>query len=221
MVDSVAIVSGGMDSVTLLYHICKKLRKNPAVLTFTYGQKHDKEVAFAEYHAKELGCNHHLVIDLSTITPALSASALISADLKIPDVKEVKGDSQPFTYVPNRNMIFLSIAAAFAETNKVSDIYYGAQLHDLYGYWDTTIDFLERINSLLSLNRKSKVNILAPFVDYSKTEILREGKRLVIDFGKTWSCYKGMEKACGTCPTCAERLEAFRNLGIEDPIPYV
>lgn len=162
MIDSVAIVSGGMDSVTLLHYIVKTLGKNPGVLTFSYGQKHDKEVAFAVHHVEKLGCEKHLVLDLSQITPALSSSALISSDKEIPDIADVKGDPQPITYVPNRNMIFISISAAFAESNSVTDVYYGAQAHDLYGYWDTTPDFLSKINNLLSLNRKSRVEVLAP-----------------------------------------------------------
>jgi 7-cyano-7-deazaguanine synthase len=130
------------------------------------------------------------------------------------------GDPQPVTYVPNRNMIFLALAAAFAETQGVGDIYYGAQRHDIYGYWDTTPQFLEQLNNVYRLNRKTPIQILAPFVTYSKTDILRKGLELEVDYGKTWSCYEGQDMACGRCPTCAERLQAFQNLGLTDPLPY-
>lgn len=220
MVDSVAIVSGGMDSVTLLHHLVKVEERKPAVLTFIYGQKHEKEVSFARAHAVLLGCNEHLVLDLAPLRSLFSASALTSEDVEIPDIDAVQGDPQPSTYVPNRNMIFLALAAAFAESNDVTDIYYGAQRHDMYGYWDTTPDFLERVNQVFGLNRKAPVCIKAPFVTYSKTDILQAGLELEVDYRQTWSCYEGQERACGRCPTCAERLKAFAEVGIPDPIPY-
>jgi len=220
MMDAVVILSGGMDSVTLLHYLVKREKRNPAVLTFTYGQKHSKETALAEYHAKNLGCPGHLVVDLSGLVSVFSDSALVNKEISIPDLEQVQGDPQPPTYVPNRNMVFLSIAAAYAETNGVNVVYYGAQAQDMYGYWDTTSDFLERINALLSLNRKKPVRILAPFVSFSKTDVLRMGLELGIDYEKTWSCYQGGEAACGRCPTCVERLQAFKNLGLTDPLPY-
>jgi 7-cyano-7-deazaguanine synthase len=220
MVDSIAIVSGGMDSVTLLHYLVKGLDKSPAVLTFAYGQKHSKEIECAEYQSQLLGCEKHEIIDLSFLTPAFASSALVSNSIAIPDIEAVKGDPQPVTYVPNRNMIFLAIAAAFAETLQVQNIAYGAQAHDMYGYWDTTPDFLEKINNLLSLNRKTQIHVSAPLVNYSKADVLKFGLGLNVDFSKTWSCYEGNEVACGKCPTCAERLAAFREVGTLDPLPY-
>ena len=220
MVDSVAIVSGGMDSVTLLHYLVKKENKKPAILTFTYGQKHSKEVEYAKYQAQELGCTEHQIVDLSPIASVFSSSALVSASIEIPSIDKVQGDPQPATYVPNRNMIFLSIAAALAETLQVEEIFYGAQAHDLYGYWDTTPDFLEKINTVLSLNRKHNLKILAPLVNKGKADVLRLGIELNVNFGKTWSCYQGNEKACGVCPTCAERLDAFKAVGVKDPLVY-
>ena len=219
-VDSVAIVSGGMDSVTLLHYLVKKEQRHPAVITFVYGQKHDKEVAFAEANAKMLGCTQHQVLDLSLLRPLFANSALVSEDTAVPDVLDVLGDPQPITYVPNRNMIFLALAVAYAETNGVGDVYYGAQRHDVYGYWDTTPQFLAELNNVYALNRKTPVELKAPFVKYSKTDLLRIGLELDVDYGQTWSCYEGKEVACGRCPTCAERLKAFEDVGISDPLPY-
>ena len=181
MIDSVTIVSGGIDSVTLLHHLVKVENLDPAIITFIYGQKHDKEVAFAKVQVELLGCKEHLVLDISLLRPLFASSALVSEGLQIPNVTEVLGDPQPLTYVPNRNMIFLALAAAYAETHDVTDIYYGAQSHDMYGYWDTTPDFLQRINDLYALNRKTPVQIKAPFINYSKTDILRLGLELEVD----------------------------------------
>ena len=221
MINSLAIVSGGMDSVTLLHYLVKTLGRNPAVVTFIYGQKHSREVDCARYHASLLGCTQHSIIDLSHLAPAFASSALVSGDIEIPAMAAVEGDPQPLTYVPNRNMIFLAIAAAFAESLGATDIYYGAQRHDLYGYWDTTPQFVERINALFRLNRKTTIEVETPFVDYSKADILRIGFDLAVDYDKTWSCYQGNDKACGVCPTCVERLQAFQTVGTLDPLPYL
>ncbi len=219
-VDCVAIVSGGMDSVTLLHYLVKDLGRNPAVITFVYGQKHDKEVDFARQNVAELGLREHLVLDLALLTPLFAKSALISAEVAVPDVVDVMGDPQPVTYVPNRNMIFLALAAAYAETHEVGDVFYGAQRHDIYGYWDTTPQFLASLNNVYALNRKTPLQIKAPFVDYTKTDILRKGLELNVDYATTWSCYEGKEAACGHCPTCAERMQAFADLDMTDPLPY-
>lgn len=132
MPDSVVIVSGGMDSVTLLHYLVKKENLNPAVISFLYGQKHSKEIAYARENAALLGCKDHAIVDLSSMKMIFASSALVSEAITIPEVVEVMGDPQPPTYVPNRNMIFLALAAAYAETLGVGDIYYGAQRHDIY-----------------------------------------------------------------------------------------
>lgn len=220
MIDSVAIVSGGMDSVTLLHHLVRRLGRTPAVLTFSYGQKHSKEVALARYQAEALSCAAWRQIDLAPLTPAFASSALVSPALAIPDLAAVQGDPQPPTYVPNRNLIFLAIAAAYAEAMGVTDIFYGAQRHDLYGYWDTTPEFVAAVNTLLALNRKRAIHVQTPFVHLSKADILQVGFELGVDYAQTWSCYEGDALACGVCPTCAERLQAFAEIGQRDPVPY-
>ncbi|MDQ7089761.1 MAG: 7-cyano-7-deazaguanine synthase QueC [Methylococcales bacterium] len=218
--DAVAIISGGMDSITLLHNLVKNKKLTVAPITFIYGQKHNKEVEYAKEQALLLGCTQHLVLDLLLLQPLFAKSALIAEEIDIPDAIEVMGDPQPPTYVPNRNMIFLALAAAYAETCDVSDVYYGAQRHDIYGYWDTTPQFLERLNQVYALNRKTPIQIKAPYIDYSKTDILKQGLELEVDYSKTWSCYKGGELSCGRCPTCAERLKAFADLNISDPLVY-
>jgi len=218
--DSVAIISGGMDSVTLLHYLVKAEKHYPAVLSFNYGQKHSKELIYAKNNARMLNCHVHEIIDLSLFRGLFMASALVNQDISIPTIEAVEGDSQPLTYVPNRNMIFLALAAALAESLGVDDVYYGAQRHDLYGYWDTTPTFLEQLNAVFALNRKTPIKINAPFVNHSKADILKIGLKLDLDYSQTWSCYEGADTACGTCPTCAERMVAFKELGISDPIRY-
>jgi 7-cyano-7-deazaguanine synthase len=220
MNDCVVIVSGGMDSVTLLHYLVKVAKRRPAVISFSYGQKHIKEVALAQENARILGCAEHLVCDLSTMRDLFRTSALVASDLNVPTIDTVQGDSQPITYVPNRNMIFLALAAAYAESHGAREVFYGAQRHDLYGYWDTTPDFLDRLNAVHALNRKMPIRIEAPFVNFSKADILRQGLEIDVDYAKTWSCYEGQSLACGICPTCAERLAAFAEIGIADPISY-
>lgn len=220
MIDSIAIISGGMDSVTLLHYLVKRKARSPALLTFTYGQKHCREVELARYHARRLKCTDHRLLDLTLLVPVFASSSLVSDDLDVPSMQAVTGDDQPSTYVPNRNMIFLSIAVAYAETRGVSEVYYGAQRSDLLGYWDTTPAFVERMNAVLQLNRKNTIHIKTPFVHYSKADILRLGFELGVDYGKTWSCFQSGPLACGVCPACVQRLHAFDELGIADPLPY-
>ncbi|MCA9972308.1 MAG: 7-cyano-7-deazaguanine synthase QueC [Anaerolineales bacterium] len=219
-VDSVAIVSGGMDSVTLLHHLVKVDGRRPAVITFGYGQKHVKEIDLARRQVALLGLTAHLVLDMRLLQPLFAASALVAADVAVPDMAAVQGDPQPVTYVPNRNMIFLALAAAYAETMGGTAVFYGAQQHDLYGYWDTTPDFLARLNQVYALNRKTPIRIEAPFVHDTKADILRRGLALGVDYAQTWSCYEGQALACGRCPTCAERLAAFAEVGVDDPLAY-
>jgi 7-cyano-7-deazaguanine synthase len=220
MTDCVTLLSGGLDSVTLLHYLVKERNLQPAVITFLYGQKHNKEVELAQTQARLLGCNEHLILDLAQLRPLFTTSALVAPNIAIPTIEAVMGDPQPATYVPNRNMIFLALAAAYAESHSAGTVYYGAQSHDMYGYWDTTPEFLAQLNQLYHLNRHTPIHIEAPFIHHSKTDILRQGLALGVDYSLTWSCYQGQTAACGQCPTCAERLQAFANLDIEDPLPY-
>ncbi len=219
-IDAVAVVSGGMDSTTLLHYLVKKQGLRPALLTFAYGQRHVREIDCARAQAAILGLAAPTLFDLTPFKDAFAASALTDASREIPQASEVEGDPQPATYVPFRNLIFLTLAAAYAESHGAIAVYYGAQRHDLYGYWDTTPDFLERVNQVYALNRKSAVSVEAPFISYSKADILRLGFEMGVDYGQTWSCYQGAAIACGNCPTCAERLKAFAEVGVPDPLPY-
>lgn len=218
---SVVLVSGGLDSTTLLHWVVKAAKDDVHALTVSYGQRHIKEIECAEYQCDLLNVPYS-VLDLSFLSKFLNSSSLIaSSGIEVPHVQEVMGDPQPSTYVPNRNMIFLSIAAAFAENIEASFLYYGAQVHDIYGYWDTTRSFLNKINEVFELNRKAKLKIQAPFINLRKSDIIKLGVYdLDIDYSQTWSCYNGTDLACGVCGTCAERIQGFKELGLTDPIRY-
>ena len=146
--------------------------------------------------------------------------ALTDGAIDVPDLEAVADSDrrQPPTYVPNRNMVLLALGAALAEARGACDLFYGAQAQDEYGYWDCTQEFQERLNAVLALNRGRPVRIHAPFVTMKKAEIVRVGIALGVDFSLTWSCYRGGERPCGSCPTCVERTNAFEEAGIGDPL---
>jgi 7-cyano-7-deazaguanine synthase len=176
----------------------------------------------AAWQAGAAGVHHHAEIDLSSFAALVKeGSALIEGTIPVPDLDSLDATDcdQPPTYVPNRNMVLLSVAAAYAEAHEISDTFYGAQAQDRYGYWDCTVDFIDGINDLLRLNRRAPVVIHAPFARMRKATILKVGQELGVDYTRTWSCYRGGAVPCGTCPTCVERTEAFREAGIEEPLP--
>ena len=221
---AVVLLSGGMDSTVLLHHAIKEIRcPEVHALSFNYGQRHSRELACAAAQARLAGISHHRVMDITFMGALIrQGSALIDGGDDVPDLASLSAEdlAQPPTYVPNRNMMLLSMAAAYAEAHGMTDVYYGAQAQDEYGYWDCTRDFLRRINEVLLLNRRKPVTIHGPFIESSKAEIVARGIRLGVDFAQTWSCYRGGASACGTCPTCVERLNAFSANNRTDPLAY-
>ncbi|MFP4501343.1 MAG: 7-cyano-7-deazaguanine synthase QueC [Candidatus Hydrogenedentota bacterium] len=219
---AVVLLSGGVDSSVLLHHVVKNLARAPVhVLSFHYGQRHHRELDCARAQAVAVGAAEHRVIDISFLGPLLApGSALIDGGGDVPDLAGLSETElqQPPTYVPNRNMMLLSMAAAYAEANGFADVFYGAQAQDEYGYWDCTAVFLDRLNHLLALNRGTRITIHAPFITKPKAETVRLGLELGVDFAQTWSCYRGGEQPCGTCPTCVERRNAFAACGVKDPL---
>lgn len=221
---AVVLLSGGVDSTVLLHHVVRNLGHAPVhALSYHYGQRHSKELDCARRQAAAAGVAVHRIINLSLLGELLKAgTTLLEGGAPVPDLQDLDESqlTQPPTYVPNRNMILLSMAAAYAEANDIHDAFYGAQAQDEYGYWDCTAVFVERLNHTLSLNRAQPVRIHAPFVTMKKAETVKLGLSLGVDFAQTWSCYRGGNVACGTCPTCVERLNAFRAAGAQDPLPY-
>lgn len=211
--DCIVILSGGMDSTVLMYHVIDG-GAHPLAVTMRYGQKHDKEVEMARKTAALCGVDHIVVnIPLQAI---FSSSSLIKGGEDIPD-GHYTDESQKSTVVPNRNMILLSIAAGIAEDRGISTVYYGAHANDQAIYPDCRPAFIDAVTKATQEGTYCRVEIVAPFRAWQKADIVREGARLGVPFELTWSCYKGAKKPCGTCGTCVERKEAFAIAGIIDP----
>jgi len=220
----VSILSGGLDSTVLTYYLVDKYgSENVFALTFYYNQKHQFEIEKASKTCQKLNIQHK-IIDISFLGDIVAPVSALSSksSIDVPELKDVLGDPQPITYVPFRNTILLSLALSFAESNGCEKVFYGAQKNDLYGYWDTTEEYVNKLNDLIQLNRKHKITVEAPFTNFTKADEIKLGLKLNVDFKDTNSCYTPNEKgeACGVCPTCKERLKGFEDNNIKDPIPY-
>lgn len=222
----VVVLSGGLDSTIAMRLAVEKYgSNNVSALTFFYGQKQVVEIEKAKQSTALLGVKHK-VADASFLGDISQGfSANVDTNIAMPTIKDVLGDATPKTYVPNRNMILMSIAAAFAEVNNVDTIITGLQIHDEYGYWDTTARFVDKMNNVFAENRKIKVKIIAPFVQLSKKEELLLLKTLDgnLELTKlTLTCYNPNEKheSCGICPSCSERIKNFADINAKDEVPY-
>ncbi len=217
------LLSGGLDSSVLLHHVAAVCPGMPLfVLSFNYGQKHARELEMARWQAGQVpAVREHTVCDMGFFADlAGGASAIVRGGAPVPDLADLggRGLDQPPTYVPNRNMVLLALAAAYAESRGCASVYYGAQAQDEYGYWDCTAGFVGALNAVLAQNRRLPVRIEAPFVGAPKSACVRRGLELGVDFSHTWSCYRGGERPCGLCPTCVERANAFAAAGAADPL---
>lgn len=217
-------ISGGIDSSVLLH---KAIRQFDEVhcLSFLYNQRHDKELKCANeqaFHALGfdlIDTNWH-TIDLTTFGQVLN-SALTDHTKDVPHTKDVLGDGQPPTYVPFRNMLFLTMCCSYAESIGAKTVWHGAAEIDTHsGYWDGSNEFLNKINSLIHLNRKNIIDIEAPLINFSKKDIIKIGVELGVRFQDTWTCYKGQKLACGYCSACSSRIQGFLDNNIIDPLPY-
>ena len=219
------VLSGGLDSsVATMMCVDKYGKDNVQTVTFDYNQKQKLEIEKASDLCKELEVKH-TILDLSVLgTIAQPMSANISGtEVEMPNIKEVLGDPHPVTYVPFRNMILLSIAMSHAEVQGCNKVITGLQVHDEYGYWDTTQKFVDTMNVVASQNRTHSVEIEAPFSQMSKAEEIE----VAIELGQfdllrhTLTCYNPQGVlSCGKCPSCAERIMNFMKVGRKDPIPY-
>lgn len=212
----VVIYSGGMDSFTILN---KALAEgfDLYALTFNYGQKHSKEIEFAKGVCLELGINHR-IIDITAINQLLQSSSLTSA-LEIPE-GHYEAANMKSTVVPNRNMILLSLAIGYAVDIGAHKVYYGAHSGDHAIYPDCRPDFVHAMNKVAKLANYEPVDIVTPYLNSTKGEILAAGLNMGLDYSKTWTCYNGREQACGKCGSCIERLEAFAENQAADPLAY-
>lgn len=213
-------VSGGLDS-TIILHWAAKEGKEVHAVSFNYGQRHfdrEMECAIANCLVKS---KTHKKLNLDFFKDIVTTSALTNDDIDVAKTKDVLGDPQTVNYVPNRNMMMLSICTAYAESIGASTVYHGAALVDSQaGFWDGSVEFLSAINAVNSLNRRDRVEIVAPLITKSKKDIIDLGVDVGVDFRETWTCYEGKEKACGECTACSSRIKGFIDAGYIDPILY-
>lgn len=212
----VVIFSGGMDSFTVLNRALKD-GKEVFALSFDYGQRHVKELECAALVCQELSVNHK-IIDISAINQLLAGSSLTD-DIDIPE-GHYEAENMKSTIVPNRNMILLSLAVGYAVSVGASQVYYGAHSGDHAIYPDCRPEFVMKMNDVCQIANYEAVEIFSPYLNNNKTDILTDGLKMGLDYSKTWTCYNGREAACGKCGACQERLEAFRDNNVVDPLEY-
>ena len=211
-----AVVSGGMDSVTMLHDLVAQGHE-VSVVSFNYGQRHLKELEVAKANADKLGLKHK-VIDMAFMAQLLDNSAL-TGDTDVPE-GHYEANNMKLTVVPNRNMTMASIAVGLAVNNGQEAVALGVHSGDHAIYPDCRPEFIKELNDVTQIANYEPITILAPYIDKDKTSIIKRGLEIGVDYSKTWTCYKGLNKACGKCGSCQERLEAFRNNNKEDPVDY-
>ena len=213
--NSVIIVSGGMDSITLLYDHKDEIALG---ISFDYGSNHNaREIPFAKMHCERLGIKH-ITINLDFMHQYFKSSLLDGADA-IPE-GHYADDNMKSTVVPFRNGIMLSIAIGIAESNNLDQVFIANHGGDHTIYPDCRPEFIKAIDSAANAGTYNNVKVIAPYTQITKSDIARIGKKLGIDYTETWSCYKGGEIHCGKCGTCVERKEALAEAGIEDRTIY-
>jgi 7-cyano-7-deazaguanine synthase len=213
-------VSGGLDS-TVILHIAKKRFKEIHAVSFNYGQRHLQQEMLCAVLQAGAGATSHKIVELDFFRDLVTNSALTNNDIDVAKTKNVLGDPQTVNYVPNRNMMMLSICTAYAESIGANTVFHGAALVDSQaGYWDGSQEFLEAINNVNKLNRRDRVIIEAPLIEMSKKEIINLGISLGANLATTWTCYEGKDMACGECPACSSRIKGFMDAGYIDPIEY-
>lgn len=222
----VVILSGGLDSsIATMLAVEKYGEEKVTALSFNYGQKQVKELDMAARLCAILNIPHK-ILDIryfGDLVRPMSANIGGSA-VTMPTIKDVLGDPQPKTYVPFRNMLLLTNALATAEVQGADTIFCGLQVHDTYGYWDTSQAFVDDLNKVAAHNRQTKINILAPFAHLSKKDEILLAREMAREYllKYTLTCYNPDEHghSCGTCPSCAERIKGFAEAGVPDPVQY-
>jgi len=214
---AVILLSGGLDSTTMLYSVIHKKYK-AYCLILDYGQRHKKELQQAKKIAKYAKVEYKLV----KMTLPWQGSSLLDRSIKIPMRKKVNPKRIPSTYVPARNIIFLSYAVSFAEAIHASDVFIGANALDYSGYPDCRPEFIEAYQNVVKKGLKTGVEnktikINAPLIKKSKSQIIKLGESLNVPYHLTWSCYKGLKKPCGVCESCLLREKGFSEAKRKDP----
>jgi 7-cyano-7-deazaguanine synthase len=222
---AVVLLSGGIDSTTTLA-IALDQGFDIYAISFRYGQRHQLELEAAKQIAAYFNIKEHLIVDVDLT--AIGGSAL-TADLQVPKHRDIEkiADEIPITYVPGRNIIFLSLSLAWAEVLNASDIFIGANAIDFSGYPDCRPEFLAAYEKMANLGTKAgaegkKISVHAPLIKLTKAQIIQKGAELGIDYSLTLSCYDPSDdgKSCGKCDSCLLRKKGFQEAGITDPTVY-
>jgi 7-cyano-7-deazaguanine synthase len=224
VVKAVILLSGGLDSSTVLYQ-AQADGFDCYALSFDYQQRHRRELEAAAAIASVAGVKEHQVVSFDL--RLWGGSALTDTSIQLPSDRSLAEMSQniPITYVPARNTIFLSFALAYGEAINAQRVYIGVNALDYSGYPDCRPDYIQAMQEVFRLGTKqgtegNPIKILTPLINLKKTEIIQLGNSLGVPWEKTWSCYAGEEIACGVCDSCQLRLAAFAELGLKDPLPY-
>ncbi|NTV28568.1 MAG: 7-cyano-7-deazaguanine synthase QueC [Candidatus Omnitrophica bacterium] len=221
MPKAIVLLSGGLDSATTLYYALDRGFEVRA-LVFDYGQRHRREIRAARAVARAAGVPCQVV----RIAFPWKGSALLDSSQKVPTRLKIGKDAIPSTYVPARNIIFVSFAASFAEAVGAREIFIGANAIDYSGYPDCRPEFFAALQKAFDKGLKAGVekrgvSIRTPLVHLTKAEIVRLGTRLKVPYDKTWSCYNNFDKPCGTCDSCRLRARGFKEAGEPDPLSGV
>ena len=218
---AVVLASGGMDSATAVYEAQARDYETLYLLHTSYGQNTEqREYDCASELADHVGAADFCHVETSHLQQ-IGGSSLTDATMAVAEA-DTESDEIPSSYVPFRNANLLSMATSYAEANDCSAVFIGAHSEDFSGYPDCRPAFFEAFQRVIDVGTKpgTDIELLAPFVEWTKTAIARRGLELGVPYADTWSCYRSDEPACGTCDACAFRLEAFQNLGERDPIEY-
>lgn len=215
MKKAIVLLSGGLDSATTLF-FAKQKGFDSSCLIFDYGQRHRREIAAAKKIAQAAKSPFRIV----KLNLPWKSSALLDYKMKVPCKRS--GDI-PSTYVPGRNIIFLSVALSCAEATAAKAIFIGAHSEDYSGYPDCRPEFYRAFSKVISSGTKAgvekkEIKVITPLIHKGKAEIIRLGRRLGVPFGLTWSCYQGGAKPCGKCDSCYFRMKGFKEAGIKDPL---
>lgn len=214
---AVLILSGGLDSTTLLYKL-RAQGDTVRALSVNYGQRHFRELKAASKLCEEVGVEHRIV-DVTSLNPLLKGSSQTDSGVPVPH-GHYAAESMKQTVVPNRNMLLLSIAGAWAISTKSNYVAYAAHGGDHAIYPDCRPEFVNAMQQALALADWHQVDLLAPFLGLTKADIVKIGTQLKVPFVMTYSCYEGRPTHCGLCGTCVERREAFSLAGVPDPTTY-
>ena len=216
---AIVLLSGGLDSATSLY-IAMEQGFEIHALSFDYGQRHLKELQSAMEIAKNAGVKSHKIVSLGISQWGGSSLTDMSMEIK---PGNTNSETVPDTYVPARNMIFLSVAASMAEAIGAQDIFIGVSQLDYSGYVDCREEFIRAMEAAINkgtvcaVEEDRPIKLHTPLINMTKSEEIKLGIKLGVDYSLTWSCYRGEDKPCGICDSCLLRKNAFEEAGFEDP----